>query len=192
MDSRKKIIISILILILIAVLAAGFWWWRSNRSAETEPVPTETTGQPSQETLDQAASLPAPSEERMAADQKYPLDVKQLAFSFAERYGSYSSQGGFKNLEDLKSLMTEKMAAKINNFTLDTRVSGDKYEGYDTRALTGEFLEFSDSAAKISVGTQRFHYIENALDPEMFYQNITVYLVKIGGEWKVDDAYWEQ
>lgn len=194
MSDKKRIIIIAIVVILVVLLLIALVWWLINRQQEPLPEPPVVGGgnQPRQEIVDQMSQLPPPSPERMSAEESYPLDLKQLAFSFTERYGSYSNQGGYKNLDDLKSLMTDKMIGKVDNFTMDTRISAGEYEGYDTKALTGEFLEFFDSRAKMSIGTQRFHYIGDSLNPESFYQDLTLYLVKVGGEWKVDDAYWEE
>lgn len=193
MSDRKRIIIIAIVVILVVLLLIALVWWLINRQQERLPEPPSTGGnQPRQEIVDQMSQLPPPSPERMSAEDSYPLDLKQLAFSFAERYGSYSNQGGYKNLADLKSLMTSKMINQVDDFTTETRLSGGDYEGYDTRALTSEFLEFSETRAKVSVGTQRFHYQGDSANPEIFYQDLTLYLVKAGNDWKIDEAYWEK
>lgn len=193
MNTRKKIIIAFILIGLVVLLAVGLIWWLLRPEPAGLPeTPLADVNQPRQEILDQIAQLPMPSTERLEAEQQYPLDLKQQAFLFAERYGSYSNQGGYKNLADLKSLMTSKMINQVDDFTTETRLSSGDYEGYDTRALTSEFLEFSETRAKVSVSTQRFHYQGDSANPEIFYQDLTLYLVKAGNDWKIDEAYWEK
>lgn len=123
-------------------------------------------------------------------------DFRQIARSFVERFGSYSNQSDYGNIDDLKIFMTAKMKLWADEYVSDLKAEDsdqDEFYGITTKALIEpEVLSFDLSADKVElmVPTQRE---ENAgsQDKRIFSQNIKVTFVKEGGEWLIDSAFWQ-
>lgn len=191
MLDRKKIIIILIVIILVVVLVLLWWFFfrpgeplaNINQNANTNANAAITsTGQ-----LEQ---LPPPSPERIEEEKNYPLGLKQLAYSFSERFGSYSSDSRFANLRDLKILMTSKMQKATDDFIASDGIAVDVYEGFDAKALSSELISYSENQAEVLVKTQRAQYLGDKLEPNIFYQDLLLKFVKVGEEWKVDEANW--
>ncbi|MEI6627410.1 MAG: hypothetical protein WCL61_02340 [bacterium] len=128
----------------------------------------------------------------IAVNTQADLGVKQLAMSFAERYGTLSNQSNFNNFTELRNFMTLGMQAKTNMVINKTIKATTTYDGYTTRALSSTLVKFDDKAgtANVMVGTQREHSREGVAS-EVYYQNILLTVIRINKEWKVDDAKWQ-
>lgn len=122
--------------------------------------------------------------------------IMRLAASFAERFGSYSNHANFQNMEDLKLFMTDRMQAWSDNFvkTNLSKQSGQaEYYGITSQAVTKKMLAYDEGkgTAKVLVQTQRRETAGQA-EPVSFGQGIEIDLVKSGGTWLVDQAYWQK
>lgn len=125
------------------------------------------------------------------------LQVKKLASFFSERYGSYSNQAPFQNLEELKSFMTERMQNEVNEIfrqvnDISTSSETKDYHGFTTKAISSEIVEIDSAKAKILVQTQRQEATGTTDNIRVFYQNIEIEMVKVDGEWKVDGKEWKE
>lgn len=119
------------------------------------------------------------------------LSVETVAKSFAERYGSYSSQSNFQNLRDLMPLMTSSFQVETENLIATLEVE-DMYHGITTRVLSVDVtLSEDETIATCDVQTQREEAWASPLNAEVTYQVLALLLVKDAGEWKVDNATWE-
>ncbi|HOZ53343.1 MAG TPA: hypothetical protein PK142_01535 [bacterium] len=123
-------------------------------------------------------------------------DFKQLSRSFAERFGSYSNQSNYGNIEDLEIFMSAKMKKWAQEYVADlranTQYSGSFY-GIVTKALVEpEISDFALDSGQVDVlvPTQRE---ENSSDgePRVFNQDVKISFIKVGGEWLVDSAIWQ-
>ncbi len=171
------------------------WWLVSLRS--TGPVVTVTN-----EGINVPGSLPSasaglPSQaESIVKEPDLEASLKAIAATFAERFGSYSNQGNFSNLDDLRDLMTVKMKAWVENFKLTQKTeAGDNvvYSGLTTKALSVKIVSFEESLgrAEVMVSTQKQESIGNTINPRVFYQDLKLQLVKTNEGWKVDSAEWQ-
>lgn len=122
-------------------------------------------------------------------------DLKKLASSFAERFGSYSNHSQYDNLKDLKLFMSEDMNSWAENY-IDEQLQKDysgEYYGISTKAVSSKIDNFdkSEGEAKVTVQTQRIES-EGGKDKEkVIYQDIVIDFIKEGGKWKVDEAKWK-
>ncbi len=199
MSRRTKIIIVIAFLLLFL----AFIYWLLIRPNLPSPggttIPTNTnTGQTS------PVSLPAINTNQPAAEIKIPdedkikTDLSRLAAAFAERFGSYSNQGNFENILDLKAIMTPALQQWADNFIKKngTTASGaSAYSGVTTKAISTAISSFDKGAgsAKIVVGTQKIETSGNlGGNQKVYYQDLELIFKKIGDEWKVDEATWGQ
>ncbi len=123
-------------------------------------------------------------------------DFKQLSRSFAERFGSYSNQSNYGNIEDLEIFMSVKMKKWAEEYVADLRnnnqYSGSFY-GIVTKALVEpKISSFTPDSGQVVVlvSTQRE---ENSSDgePRVYNQDIEISFIKVGGEWLVDSAIWQ-
>lgn len=111
-----------------------------------------------------------------------------LAKSYAERYGSWSTDNQGHNLEELMPLSSSRMQALLMSFKPDYGVS--EFNGLTTKSLSADILASNDNAGTVLISTQRIKTKAN-LSQEVFYQNIEVKLVKSGDKWLVDSIAWK-
>ena len=125
-------------------------------------------------------------------------DFKQVARSFAERFGSYSNQSNFSNIEDL--MMPELMSAKMMNWARDyvnslklANNNWSDFYGITTRSLIEpEVVKFDleEGLVEVLVPTQR-EEISGVEGGKIFQQELKVVFVKETGKWLVDGAFWQ-
>ena len=131
------------------------------------------------------------AEEATAPDVR--TNLKRIAAAFAERYGSYSNQGDYRNLEELRSLMTDRLARETTEFVTRSRAEGiqsPEYTGITTRALVTNVVLFNEDAgtADVTVNTQREEI--TSAGARIYYQKINLDFVQVGNLWKVDSIEW--
>ena len=125
-------------------------------------------------------------------------DLKRIASSFVERFGSYSNQSNYSNIKDLKMFMSNKMRDWADSFIVDqlkNARANSIYYGIITKVSTEELLEYDDVNGKVSVlvNTRRREAIGASNNfSEVFDQSIVVSFVKDRGVWKVDSANWNE
>lgn len=193
MNSRNKIIIISAIALIVALLIILIVWL----ILRPQPVPLAPPTDPSEinipVVLPQASavkSAPAvpPSEENLATN------LKSIAASFTERFGSYSNQGNFNNINDLRGVMTLKMNAWADNYIANQQsVVYESYYGVTTVAVSSKVITLSEELgqADIMVSTQRQEAKGSTVNPRVTYQDIVIELVNTGNGWKVDSAEWQ-
>ncbi len=180
--SRKRIMLITGLVIILLLIAVSIWVWY--RPAPNEPVVPPIASSTTEQII---AQLPPPSAERLEQERSYPLGLRQLAFSFAERFGSYSSDLLYKNLDDLESLMTPKMRNTIERSPSSESVP---YEGVSTVALSSKSVVVASSNASVVVQTQRTRTTADG-QMDIFYQDLKLDFVKSDNDWLVDNATWQ-
>ncbi|MBU0648693.1 hypothetical protein KJ969_01105 [Patescibacteria group bacterium] len=121
--------------------------------------------------------------------------VLSLAGLFAERFGSFSNQGDFENVEDLLPLMTETMQSWARDYIVQGRVSqasDEAYYGMLTKVITSDIKSFNLTAgtATIEINTQRRETKKGQAD-RIFYQALELGLSRLDGAWLVASATWK-
>lgn len=124
-------------------------------------------------------------------------DFRQISRNFAERFGSYSNQSDYSNINDLKLLsMTEKMKDWADNYVRDLRSSApadQEYYGVTTKALLEpQILSFDLDGNKVELllTVQREESFSSG-PSNVFSQDIKITFIKEDGEWLVDSAFWQ-
>ncbi|MFH2063069.1 MAG: hypothetical protein ABIJ46_02845 [bacterium] len=204
MTSRTKKVIGAVVLALVIILLALFLWL----SGGEQPPSVVNTGNfpanaPSggfnsssggvQFDVTQVTEPVRTPEEVAAPDQQ--TNLKRIAAAFAERYGSYSNQGDYRNLEELQSLMTDSMAAVTADYVARARsesAASPEYVGVTTRALVTEVDRFdlTGGEADVRVNTQREEI--TAAGSRVYYQELNLRFVMVGELWKVDSVEWSE
>jgi len=195
--SRRQKILVVVIGILI-VLGLGYWLFL--RPGLTPPGGTSKTNVNGSK---QVVALPPNSTTVSAVvpeatpEETLRSDLSRLAAAFAERFGSYSNQGSFENLLDLKTLMTAKLQEWTDNFIKQSQAASatnSVYFGVTTKAISVDISSLDEGAgtAKITVGAQRRESSGSMADSSTIkYQNLELVFKKVSGEWKVDEATWK-
>ena len=111
-----------------------------------------------------------------------------LAKTYAERFGSWSTDSAGHNLAELAPKSTARMKNYLNSIEANTQA---EYSGITTRSLATETLSISDTEAMVTVSTQRTQ-TKADLSTDIYYQDIEITLIKSGDTWLVDSAYWQE
>ncbi|PIR13825.1 hypothetical protein COV49_00900 [Candidatus Falkowbacteria bacterium CG11_big_fil_rev_8_21_14_0_20_39_10] len=202
--NRKALGILIILvgLIIIAGIIYFIFFYNSNKEeVESQPLPvkqTEESVQTENKLPEEKTSLPDVKKPATAAPIQRDVngeELKRMAGSFAERFGSYSNHSSYSNIYDLQIFMSENMKSWADKFVSDARAKqkpGDIYYGISTRAIHEEINNFDDEAgrAEIIVNTQRRESTGTMGNNNTFYQDVSINFIKENSLWKVDSAYW--
>lgn len=197
MPRRTKIIIAAVLIILVGVLA--FLWWRSRRIVSIpEAVQGPNGATPSVPELSGTPPAPLSSANTSVtgggSETAPRAGIEAFARSFAERYGSYSNQSDFENIENLYPFMTEKMQVSAQAFVSAQRAKQkgtETYAGITTRVLSTHSVSQTSLPAVLTIKTQRTESGGALRNTRVYYQDIELSLVSEGGVWKVDQATWK-
>lgn len=123
-------------------------------------------------------------------------ELRQLALSFTERYGSYSNQTDFANLENLLVFMTDDFAGATRSFVASERSKNRDtvvYYGITTKAAAAQTEAFRESqgTAVFLVQTLRREAIGATNNARSYQQSLRITMKKSDGVWKVDAADWQ-
>jgi len=192
MTKRNKIILAIVAVILLICLIFLVYYYLNNRQPDI--IATESADFVNSVSV---VGPPIDSNEPLAVKEKPQLQstLKAVAVTFAERFGSYSSESNFTNFDDLSSLMTEKMKLWSQNFIIQQSVNNSgSYYGIDAKAVSTKINTYDQQAgqANVVVVVQRREYKGNTTNPRIFYQNLILNLVQKDNNWLIDQATWEE
>lgn len=187
--NRNQKIILIIIIVIVGILFLLFF---VGGRKKTVKVPASTAAP--------TVSLPSnfvpkskPLNEVEIKEMKVETQILAVARTFAERYGSFSNQGGFNNLLDLEPIVTTSLWNDLQAFHgAQQNEIGKEYYGVSTRTLNTKLGKFdSDSYAEVSVQTQRDEARGTTANPRVYYQELKLQLVKLNNNWLVDTAKWQ-
>jgi len=190
MQRKHKIELIIGVLLLLALLALVYYLLQKD-----EPV-VEVVEDAQEDVLDESADItpePEPEEEVVRTlPEDGPAGASTIARGFVERFGSYSTEGGYQNIEDVIAISTASLAERLEDLADSARASSDdEYYGISTLIISVKTLEETETTAVIEILTQRVESIGSPRNSTTVYQTITINLLKIGDEWFVDDFLWE-
>jgi hypothetical protein len=207
----KRIIWLIIILLLILIIASIIYLLlvyykpatnnnlnenNTNQEAtlpETPPSALADFNKPNQEVL---AGLVGNNPPETANNAKDKNEALVIATAFAERFGSYSNQGNFANLDDLSIFMTEAMKKWIATYKKDLIAQYPDFNTYyaiETKAISKQIKSIDEKAgtSEVVVKTQRQEFKVDLNNPRVYYQDILLKLVRADNQWKVNGAYWQ-
>lgn len=124
------------------------------------------------------------------------VELKSIAIIIAERIGSYSTDTqNFANLDNIDSLMTDKMKKWLNNLKNINDNKNSEYYGVTTKALSVKIVDIAtleNGVAGVIVICQRTE-TKDKDNPvsKIKYQNLKMQLVKINEKWFADSIEWE-
>lgn len=182
MSHKLKVVLVFLGVVIIVALAAAFLMTgKKQKLAEKEKAAAVVSESP--------AVVIAPASE----EDKKEIAVKALAVAFVERFGSFSNQGEYLNLQELLNVMTPTMANWVQTSYIPKlkkeHPAGGFYYAISTKAPVVEILSEQPNAVKLKVTTKRDEQLVGQEKKE-FLQDITLDLKKENNNWLVDGAYW--
>lgn len=203
MSRRAKIVITIIVVLLLALLAAFFLI----PSPPAEPVINEApvdTNQPvngtlpggggqnfnlnvSQPPVNVPVTLPPVLDDR--------LSLRNTAKSFAELFGSFSSEGNYQNIVDAEYYMSDSVIAWAEQYVAEQRAKprSGEFFGTTTRVIfepdVREF-DLEGGTAQVVVNTRRIETGATIGSQNVYYQDITLDFIRAGNEWKVNRFTW--
>ncbi|MFA6322516.1 MAG: hypothetical protein WCX71_03485 [Candidatus Buchananbacteria bacterium] len=194
MDRRKKIIIGIIGLAVVLLLILIVWlWFRFRGGVANQPSVNANVG------LQIPAGLPsasAPLPQVPAGpvkEAKTEASIKAVAMTFTERYGSFSNQGNYANLDSMPNLLTAKMKAEIEQTKIAaSHDSNQTYYGITTKALSVDIKIYDQTLgrAELVVLTQRQEARGDTINATSYFQDLVLTMVKTKDSWQIDSASW--
>lgn len=193
MNKKALALIAAGLIILIAIVYFIFIYdFGASKNQVTNTTPTQQTGS-AEPVITKSSPTTKPTETRSAVDQSRD-NATQLAISFAERYGTSSSQADFSNLIDAEVFMTTAFKDKTNKFIGIERnkTATNSYQSIVTKAMIVDFSTFNETAgtAEGLVKTKRQN---TDVDGKVTTvdQALAISLKKVGTDWKVEKADWK-
>jgi len=204
----RKVKLILIVLLIIAVMLLGVFWFLSNQSKQNNSIVdlNNTQNNIVEETPDKinnaegAKKLISEKEieeyiSKVSETDRLKSQLQKIAVAFTERYGSYSNQSNFENLEDLTVFMTRSFKSNTENF-VDSRRRQQRdssiYYGMTTKVLNSKVEIFSvdTNFVKFNISTQKQEMIGSSANANTFYQNAEIELKQEAGVWKVDKITW--
>ncbi len=190
------VVVVIIIIVVFSLLPEGSGLKNlfNNKTTEETKTPEELFNEMKAQTeSEKVYNFDAEAEQNREWTQN---DFKQIARSFAERFGSYSNQSDYGNIEDLNSLMSSDMKIWADSYVADLKAnssSTDNYYGIITKALIEpEIANFDLNSKRVEtvVSTQRE---ETSIDGQTknFKQDIKIVFILENDKWLVDSATWQ-
>jgi hypothetical protein len=200
--NKKYIGILIIVIGLIALVGVIYFMFFYDFSPEsiTEEVEEQTQEQPAETQEQPAETQPKKAvisiKEQPQAEKVTEEDLKRIAASFAERFGSYSNQSNYGNIRDLKIFMSSKMLGWADGYIkkeMSKNADSSIYIGMTTKAASVKVKQFDDDLGKaeILVSTQRRMSTGTLSNMVSYQQDIEISFIKEREAWKVDSAEWE-
>lgn len=192
------LIIIVALLILIGIIYVIFFHRFS------APAAVDNTKPQAQNNIEKIPEVIKIAEEKKveantAIKRSEPVDptevsIKKLATSFAERYGTYSNQSNFANLEESLLFMSEKMKAREKKNLEILRSKTNDYKSYNavvTKVATCQITHQNTDIAEAAIGAIKTEFYAKDSEKKSYQQSAVVKLIKESGEWKVDEFVWE-
>ena len=191
MERNRKIIIIAIVVVVIMIIALVFVMFKKDKAVvlpggsvvdvNMSDVLPSAGGRQEQEPASQPAAAGVVTEKDR--DQK---DLQNRVKFFVAMLGSYSSDAKFRNIIDLKPIMTASMQAWADDFIKrNLSDTENKNKRVTTQVFKIEILNYAGSRAKVRAFTRREE--EN----RVYNQEAEVELVKSGGKWLVDKVEWK-
>lgn len=188
--TRRNILV-VLMVVFVLMVAILFWYlFRPKPAPRAVVVPVVA-----EEPLPSAQTKPTATQIKTAKEQEERIasaSLQSASKTFAERYGSYSTEANFANLTDVLPLMTKEYAAKTEAYVASATAPTDYY-GVTTRVITVTVDAEDETAgtARVTLTTQREETSGNVQNVRVKYQDLVLNFAKESGEWKVSLATWE-
>lgn len=193
---NRKVLIAIvvaagiLLLATLILLVLALRQPKPTTNVATDTVTTTTTDTVSDTTTTTTSTDTAPVETTQPVEQNDRQAITAAARSFTERFGSYSTDTNFENIERSRYLMTQAMEKQADQIIAQGRAA-DGFTSVTSEVTSVTLTDFADGAtgATVEVAVRQKTTVGQA-DPT--YTNVTarVTLKKVNSGWKIDSFRW--
>ena len=184
---QRKHIIEVIIAVLV-LIALIFLLLFILRKPDVVDVDSGQQGTDTGEDVD----LGQPTEVIEDVEEPHQELASTISRTFVERFGSYSTDGGYSNVEDVMAIATPSLAVRLQDLAEEARDdAGDEYYGISTRVISTKTISETDDATTLEIVTQRTESVGSPGNSTTFYQTITLNLVRDDLTWLVSDFFWE-
>ena len=208
MKFNKKLILKIIAVVIIAVIVISIFFWfyykkinssDSNQKISDNIVHNNNNGNGFPESNNNINNNINNNFDNNINNEEIPLseaELKSIVIIMAERIGSYSTDTqNFANLNDIDSLMTDKMKEWLNHLKNINDNENSEYYGVTTKALSVKIVDratIENGVVDVIVICQRTE-TKNKDNPvsKIKYQNLKMQLVKANEKWLADSIEWE-
>lgn len=180
MDRKKiEIIAAILVIIALIVVLVLVLKKPSEETGTNQPGGGQ---QATERVIDRVSEVDSRTKES-------PPDI--VARTFVERFGSYSTDIDYTNVEDVMSLATAGLTSRLSTLLADARTTPETgFYGVSTHVITVDMVEETEETATLEITTQRQETFDNPSNTSVRYQDILVELTKSGNRWLVSNFTW--
>ncbi|MFA5162979.1 MAG: hypothetical protein WC441_00445 [Patescibacteria group bacterium] len=200
MINRKRAIILVVVLGLLIIAFIIYWVWF--RRPITLGPSVETPVSPGSLPVEISTSTPGSKPRNY---QNYDIskeapheinanDLGKLGMTFAERFGSFSKQSNYGNIEDAKLFMTSDLRDWADTYLDKLKEENKDKDYYDivTKATSFEVSSFDAKSGQgsIVIKTLRKESTEAVNNGKEYPQSLTLDFKKVGDSWLIDAAYW--
>jgi hypothetical protein len=185
MTRKTEIILAVSVLVLL-LLVLGFFLFQATQ----KDVPDGGDKTPAIVDNTKVPEVPASS-----IPKNTTVGAATVSKMFVERLGSYSSESGYTNIDDILSLATTGFQSSLKQIAADARRKSspdDAYYGISTKVISQGVKEETETSAIMNLKTQRSESIGSPANTTVRYQDITVNLSRVGADWKVSGFTWGQ
>lgn len=178
---QRKTEVALAILVLLMLVAVLLYLFRRSESVETNTADTADI------VVDDVAPTTTPEEEK-PPQHATPTTVGRI---FVERFGSYSTDVEYANVDDVLPLATPSLKEQLQDIADEARETpSSSYYGVSTNVIKITVDEQTDTAQTLTVKTQREEAFDTPGNTSVRYQDIRLTFVKIGDDWFVDRFEW--
>ncbi|MFH1789814.1 MAG: hypothetical protein ABH832_01980 [bacterium] len=197
--TRLFIILSAIALVVLAV--SIYLTIRANNKAEQQQTPATQQqnqiilpdGSVSQQPSIQApqagvaTSIPNTYLKPMTTQQAEENAAKQIAKTFVERYGSYSSQNDYQNIKDVESLVSGRLWSELSKRM--TGAQSNEFSRVITKVISANLTDLGSEQYSVDIQTIRDE--ERAGVQSNYQQEATATVIKSSGSWVVGSFEWK-
>jgi hypothetical protein len=141
-----------------------------------------------------AAAPAEPAQPPQASEEELlTRSLVVAARDFTERYGSYSSEGEFRNLEALLPVMTARFRSETEAYIARERArpTTGEFVGVTTRALNAVPSGAVTAGSPVTVRALAQRTTVDAAGERVGYETLVLVLRYVGAVWQIDSARWE-
>jgi hypothetical protein len=180
MERRTEMLIAGGVLVALAILLLALFF-RKDEEASTE-IETPVV-------RDDESVVPHVDPEDIPA--QHEVSAATVGRIFVERFGSFSSESDYENIDDVMTLATTSLQSRLEDLAETARGErNDEYYGVSTRIITVKTEVATETSARFLITTQREEAIADPGNTSVRYQDIRVELLKEGDSWLVDAFTW--
>lgn len=183
MERRTKLEVTGAVLLLI-ILVVFLWWLLTKDTVSPSTLPPTTAEQTTEQPV--VSTTPVPPHVAITT-------APTVARSFVERLGSFSSESGYTNIDDVMVMASASLQSELRNLkTQALKSQSDAYYGVSTRVISLATESETATTATVKITTSRTESIGDPRSKAVRNQDISLSLVKDGNTWLVEDYAWSE